>query len=137
MHRAIGRAAWPGLALAVLFCATPAEARLTVCNKAAEPVRVALGQQEGDAWASRGWWRIEPGQCRQVIETTLSMPEYFLRAEPLKPGQGWGGEFPFCVADSDFQDKGDEMCERRAKKTAGFFAIHTDGATAVTHNLTD
>ncbi|HYE52098.1 MAG TPA: DUF1036 domain-containing protein [Azospirillaceae bacterium] len=135
-RRAVLWTALVAFCLPVLLPGT-AEARLTVCNRTAEPVRVALGMQDGDGWASRGWWRIEPGQCGRLIEAPLDLLEYYLRAEPVKPGTGWGGDYPFCIVDADFQDRGDESCERRAKRTAGFFMVPTDGATAVTHNLTD
>ncbi|QJE72585.1 DUF1036 domain-containing protein [Aerophototrophica crusticola] len=125
--------------LSLLAAAPAAEARLTVCNRSADPVRLALGQEQGQDWVSQGWWTLQPGACATPLPGELTLLEYYLRAEPLVKGKtGWGGEFPFCVADGkDFQAKGDQDCEKRGLRTAGFFAVVTDGATSVTHNLTE
>lgn len=126
------------LAGAALLAPAPAEARLTVCNRTQEAVRVALGQERpGGGWGSQGWWMAAPGACVRLVDAPLRLLEYYLRAEPVKPGAGWGGDFPFCVGTGDFSIEGDQECEKRGHRTAGFFAIATDGATAVTHNLTD
>ncbi len=139
MPRALSTvAAALSLAVSLGAGAGPAEARLTVCNRTKETVRIALGQERAaGAWQSRGWWTAEPGACVRLIEEPLRLLEYYLLAEPIPPGAGWGGDFAFCVAASDFTIDGDQDCEKRGHRMAGFFAIATDGATAVTHNLTD
>lgn len=125
------------VAVAVVASASAAEARLTVCNRVSEPVKVALGVEEGDGWRSRGWWHIAPGECRALLDTDLKLLEYYLRAEPEEPGTGWGGDFPFCIDGKDFEIGGDTDCEARGHRTAGFFLLSTDGASSMTHNLTD
>ncbi|WP_162305933.1 DUF1036 domain-containing protein [Oleisolibacter albus] len=126
-----------GLA-ALLLPVSPAEARLTVCNKSSDTVRVAVGAEEAEGWLSRGWWQIKPGACATVIETDLTQADYYLYARPLTPGAaGWAGEYPFCIDAKDFRIRGDAACEARGHVTAGYFVVTTDGATSVTHTLTD
>ena len=67
------------LALTLLALA-PAEAALTVCNKAAGPARVALGRFDGRDWASEGWWLLAPGKCADVVTGKLDARYYYLYA---------------------------------------------------------
>jgi uncharacterized membrane protein len=56
--------------------ANPAASSLTLCNQMSDHVRIAVGyftsgvNDSGNVlsgpFASRGWWRVEPGQCQTL-----------------------------------------------------------------------
>ena len=48
--------------------ATPARADLQLCNRMSYVVETALGIEDKGAAATRGWFRIDPGQCRVVLQ---------------------------------------------------------------------
>ena len=44
--------------------AVPASADLKICNRMSYVAEAAIAVQERGAAASRGWFRVDPGQCR-------------------------------------------------------------------------
>lgn len=64
------RAALASAALALL-AATPARAALTLCNRTSYRMDVALGLAKQTRVSTRGWFRLDPGQCRAVIDGAL------------------------------------------------------------------
>lgn len=95
----------PALALTVLSLA-PAHADLRLCNRMSYVVDAAIGFEDKTAAATRGWFRIEPGQCRIVLQGTLDADRVYLHARaldvyggsPLAPG----GHADLCVTGGNF-----------------------------------
>ena len=50
--------------LALVSLTAPARADLQFCNKTSYVLDLALGLEEKDAAATRGWFRVDPGACR-------------------------------------------------------------------------
>src|SRR2546430_12205045 len=48
--------------------ASPAHADLQFCNKTSYVLDLALGLEEKGAAATRGWFRVDPGQCKSVLQ---------------------------------------------------------------------
>ena len=69
-HDAIARACLAAL-LAGLGLTAPARADLQFCNKTSYVLDLALGLEEKGAAATRGWFRVDPGQCRTVLQGAL------------------------------------------------------------------
>src|SRR3954468_10950872 len=71
--------------LAVLFglLASPAYADLKLCNRMSYVVDAAIGIDETSATATRGWFRIDPAQCRVVAQGTLAADRILLHARAL------------------------------------------------------
>src|SRR5256885_14401565 len=72
-----------GLLGAGLACATPARADLQFGNKTSYVLDLALGLEEKDAAASRGWFRVEPGQCKTVLQGALTADKTYVHARAL------------------------------------------------------
>lgn len=64
------RLRFASLALAGLL-ASPAAAQFTVCNQSFDVVNVAIGEEEGGVFETRGWWTIGTNQCANVIRQAL------------------------------------------------------------------
>lgn len=121
--------------LAAILLATPAEAALTVCNKAGHPARVALGRFDGRDWASQGWWLLAPGQCADVVTTKLDARYYYLYATDGQAGV-WDGNTGFCVAATQkFAISGRGNCAERGYDRKRFFRIDTNDNLNQVQNL--
>ena len=72
-----------GILGAVLACVTPARADLQFCNKTSYVLDLALGLEEKDAAASRGWFRVDPGRCKTVLQGTLTADKAYVHARAL------------------------------------------------------
>ena len=57
--------------LCAALAAYPARAELTLCNRTSYRLDAAIGLEKRANVATRGWFRIDPGQCRQVLDGTL------------------------------------------------------------------
>ena len=56
--------------------ASPARADLQFCNKTSYVLDLALGLEEKGTAATRGWFRVDPGQCRTVLQGALADKAY-------------------------------------------------------------
>ncbi len=61
-----------GAAVAGLCLAAPAYADLQFCNKTSYVLDLAIALEEKDAAASRGWFRVDPGACRSVLQGEIT-----------------------------------------------------------------
>jgi uncharacterized membrane protein len=68
--------AMPIAALAV----SQARAELTLCNRTSFRVEAAIGLEKRANVATRGWFRLDPGQCRLVIDGPLDAEMVYLHA---------------------------------------------------------
>ncbi len=95
------------LAILLLTLATPANAKLNLCNRTSYVTDIAAGIKRGAAVSTRGWFRIDPGQSRCVIDEephneglvyvhARTLPFY---GKPPEPGCAHG---KFCTGDQTF-----------------------------------
>ncbi|MET0221853.1 MAG: DUF1036 domain-containing protein [Tardiphaga sp.] len=63
--------------------ASPAHADLKLCNRMSYVVDAAIGIDDKGATATRGWFRIDPAQCRVVAQGTLTADRILLHARAL------------------------------------------------------
>jgi uncharacterized membrane protein len=132
------------LALAVaalLFAlgfATPAQAKLQICNKTEIAALIAVGRFDGREWLSEGWWRVAPNSCADVVQGPLTARFYYLRGVQEDVDGAWdSNRYSFCVARDNFTIKGRKQCRERGYAPAGFFEIDTGDFPNWTHNLSD
>jgi uncharacterized membrane protein len=59
------------LGLVFIVLVTPAQAELTLCNRTSYQMEAAIGLEMRANVATRGWFRVDPGQCRQVVDGEL------------------------------------------------------------------
>jgi len=85
---------------------TSARAELTLCNRTSFRMETAIGLEKRANVATRGWFRLDPGQCRQVIDDQLDVDMIYLHARtPSVYGTAplpQNGQADFCVRDGDF-----------------------------------
>src|SRR5262245_61329128 len=94
------------LALLPLLISTAAHAELTLCNRTSYMVETAIGTEKQQTVSTRGWFRIDPGQCRQVIEGALENELIYIHARtPAVYGSAplpQSGHADLCINDRDF-----------------------------------
>ena len=116
------------VALAALGAlATPARADLQLCNRMSYVVEAAIAIEDKSAAATRGWFRIDPGQCRTVLQGALPGENLFVHARAL-PVYGGSplpqrGHADFCVGADNFVLPAARSCNRAGQKIARFTAV--------------
>lgn len=89
-----------------LAAANPAQAELTLCNRTSYRMDVAIGLEQRANVATRGWFMVDPGQCRRVIEGALEADMVYVHARtPAVYGSAplpQNGSGEFCIRDGDF-----------------------------------
>ena len=89
-----------------LLAAAPARAELTLCNRTSYRMEAAIGLEKRANVATRGWFRIDPDECRQVLEGSLDADMVYVHAR-TPPVYGTAplprdGQAEFCVRAGDF-----------------------------------
>jgi uncharacterized membrane protein len=111
------------------------------CNDTKYTVMASLGIVEMGAIITRGWYRVDAGQCLR--------PD--LRGEPrrlysygeavdsngrtIKNGDAplvWGGNIPLCTRDGKFELSDHKDCAARGLNSAGFTAVDVGGQPSTT-----
>ncbi len=99
------RAIWLGFAL-TLLAATQAHAGLTLCNRTSYRVQAAIGLEKRAIVATRGWFQVDPGDCKLVLDGALDADMVYLHARtpPLYGSApvAQNGQAELCVRDGDF-----------------------------------
>src|SRR5256714_13989746 len=89
--------------LIALGLTASARADFQFCNKTSYVLDLALALEEKDAAATRGWFRVDPGACRSVLQGAITADKIYLHARalaaygpsPLPPT----GHADFCIAE--------------------------------------
>jgi uncharacterized membrane protein len=111
----------------LLALATPALADLQICNRTSFVAETALGVDTKGVTATRGWFRVDPGQCRTVLRGTPDAERLFLHARalpiygavrPLTPV-----EVQFCVGEGDFLVAGARRCTKAGERLVPFAEV--------------
>src|SRR5215470_11215997 len=63
-----------------LLLVTQVRAELTLCNRTSFRMETAIGLEKRPNVSTRGWFRLDPGQCRQVIDGSLDADLVYLHA---------------------------------------------------------
>jgi uncharacterized membrane protein len=116
------------LATALGPVAAPARADLQLCNRMSYVVETAIGIEDKGAAATRGWFRIDPGAFRTVMQGEVQAESLYVHARAL-PVYGasplpQGGHADLCVAQDNFVLASARTCSGRAgQKLARFTAV--------------
>ncbi len=94
--------------------ATQARADLKLCNRMSYIVEAAVGIDDRGTTATRGWFRIDPAQCRVVAQGQIGAERLFVHARTLpiygaSPKQQ-GDANTFCVGTGDFMIPSARSC---------------------------
>ena len=97
-----------------LLAAPQAWAELTLCNRTSFRMEAAVGLEKRANVATRGWFRVDPGQCRQVLDGPLDVDMVYLHARtPPVYGtapQPQDGQADFCIRNGDFDIPNARSC---------------------------
>ena len=114
-----------------------ARADLRVCNDTDVLAGVAIGYRAEAGWITEGWWHIESGNCKTLIEGGLKSRYYYLYAEDAQRGGRWTGPVNMCLAENEFKIVGFEDCFARGFQRAGFQEHDTGNQSSWMIQLTD
>jgi uncharacterized membrane protein len=94
------------VAASIALLTTPARAELSLCNRTSYRMEAAIGLEKRANVATRGWFRLDPGQCRQVVDGVLDVDMVYLHAR-APPVYGTAplpqnGQADFCIRDGNF-----------------------------------
>ena len=112
---------------ALLAIAQPAHADLQICSRMSYVVEAAIAVEDKGAAATRGWFRIDPGQCRTVMQGKPPGETLYLHARALPVYGGsplpQAGHANFCVANETFVLPATQSCNRAGQKIVRFTAV--------------
>src|SRR5918911_2602744 len=106
----------PCTALLLVLLCRPALADLQLCNRTSYVVEAAIGIEDKGSAATRGWFRVDPGQCRAVLQGTVEAERVYVHARAL-PVYGaspaaQAGHIDLCIAEGTFLVAGARHCTR-------------------------
>ena len=113
----------------------------TWCNDTHYAVMASLGIVEMGAIVTRGWYRIEAGQCvrpdlRNDPHRLYSYAEAIdANGRTIRRGEAplaWGGTVPLCTRDGRFELADHKDCATRGLNSAGFAVIDLTGKPSTT-----
>jgi uncharacterized membrane protein len=101
------RALATAAATLVILATSAAHAELTLCNRTSYQMDAAIGLEKRANVVTRGWFRIDPGQCRQVVDGALDADMVYVHARtPPVYGSAplpQNGNAEFCIRDGSFE----------------------------------
>jgi uncharacterized membrane protein len=108
------RAPATAAAALVILATSGAHAELTLCNRTSYQMEAAIGIEKRANVATRGWFRIDPGQCRQVVDGALDADMAYVHARtPPIYGSAplpQNGNAEFCIRDGNFEIANARSC---------------------------
>src|SRR2546425_12113336 len=107
---------------AALLCAltAPARADLQLCNRMSYVVEAAVGVEDKGTAATRGWFRIDPGQCRAVMQGQVETERVYVHARSLAvygaSPMAQSGHADLCIAEGTFLVAGARHCAKTGQR---------------------
>lgn len=121
-----GLAAAVVLTAALVLSGRTASAETRLCNRTSVVTEAAIGLIVENAAATRGWFRLDPGQCRAILQTAEMAGRLYLHTRPLgEPAAtlGQAAEISLCVGEGDFLVPGARACTRPGTQLAAFTEV--------------
>lgn len=112
-----------------------ANAKYSFCNKSSYALSAAIGYVDGDRLATRGWWRLRPGQCKVVLTEQAKPGRYFVYAEGIAGHKGplrtWSGDTALCVENNGFFNlRNQDVCRDDPMRQRKFFNVEVSEAAS-------
>jgi uncharacterized membrane protein len=113
--------------LIMLLSCSPAHADLQLCNRTSYVVEAAIGIEDRGAAATRGWFRVDPGQCRAVMQGKVEAERVYMHARAL-PVYGaspmaQAGHADLCIAEGTFLIAGARLCTKPDQRLVRFTEV--------------
>ena len=96
-----------------------------MCNQSFDVVNVSIGQLNRGVFRTRGWWRIGPNQCANVIREPLTTRYVYVFAKDVFGKEVLSGTVPMCVQPNRFVIDGETDCEINGRIPALFVEVDT------------
>lgn len=114
-------------AILVLAAAGAARADLEICNRTSFVIEAAIGVETKGAAATRGWFRIDPGACREVLRGEIAHDHLYLHARAL-PLYGAlrplsAAHVELCTGSGDFLIAGARKCAKPEERLLPFAEV--------------
>jgi uncharacterized membrane protein len=131
-----------GVSLADAQSAAPVASGLQLCNRTSYVLDLALGLETKGTAATRGWFRVDPGQCRTVLQGAVDADHVYVhaRAPALYPDMPTpqARHAELCIADSNFVIAGARKCPSSNQHLAGFTEVKpTDAGAGLAAHLSE
>jgi uncharacterized membrane protein len=114
-------------AAALAAFAGPARADLQLCSRMSYVVEAAIGIDDKGVAATRGWFRIDPGQCRTVLQGTPPGEGLYVHARALSVYGGsplpQQGHADLCITAENFVLAAAQRCTRPGQTLARFTSV--------------
>lgn len=115
------------MASIVLVLCAPAWADFQLCNRTSYVVEAAIGLEDKSSVTTRGWFRTDPGQCRNVLQGDVQADGFYLHARTLaiygSAPLPQGGQAELCVAQDNFTLTNARLCARAGQRLVRFTAV--------------
>lgn len=110
------------------------------CNKADAAVWGAIAEPEkNNAYTSRGWWKLEPGDCAKVVKGALRHTHFYVYAA-IEDGRSErrlaGGDKKLCINAVKFEISSELTCADQEFDEAVFKRVEVGGAPSATFDFT-
>lgn len=110
-----------------MILTSPAHADLQLCNRTSYVVDAAIGIEDKGAAATRGWFRVDPGQCRPVMQGKVEAERVYVHARAL-PVYGaspmaQAGHADLCIAEGMFLIAGARLCAKADQRLVRFTQV--------------
>jgi len=117
----------------LMVSATGASAKYSFCNKSSYALSASIGYVDGDRLATRGWWRLRPGECKVVLTEQTHPGRYFVYAEAIPGHKGplriWSGDTALCVENAGFFNlRNQDVCRDDPLSQRNFFDVEVTEA---------
>jgi uncharacterized membrane protein len=125
MTSAFNRVLFLLLAAVACIAATEARADLRLCNRMSYVAETSIALEEKGQASTRGWFRLDPGQCRVVLQGTITAEQFYVHARvPAAYGDTpfAQGQSSFCVGTGNFVLNRPRNCGS-GQTTASFNAV--------------
>lgn len=128
--------------LALALLSTAARADLLLCNRVSYVVEAAIGIEDKGSAATRGWFRIDPGQCRAVLQGAVEAERVYVHARAL-PVYGaspmaLAAQAELCIQEGTFLIAGARRCAKPGQQLAPFTEVKpTETEQGLTASLTE
>ena len=113
--------------LLLLSASSPARADLEICNRTSFVIEAAIGVGTGGVTATRGWFRVDPGGCRNILRGELAADHLYLHARAL-PLYGTlrplsAAQIDLCTGSGDFLIAGAARCTKPEDRLLPFAEV--------------
>jgi len=107
--------------------ASPGRADLQICSRMSYVVEAAVGVEDKGAVATRGWFRVDPGQCRNIAKGAIEADTLYVHAQALAVYGAsplpQGGHADLCVSNEVFTIASARTCGRPGQRLVRFTAV--------------